>query len=113
MNGTEPYTDYLCAPYNTPEKFATLQTTGLLGVLVYTVILVMAFFNMYQILVRQRYYKSMFLTLQYVFGALICIFRVVATILLLAALFKLKNNICGNSIRHVLNHQIDAMDQVM
>jgi hypothetical protein len=104
LNRTEPYTDFLCDPYNTTAKFVTLQATGWLSVIVYSVILVMASFNMYYILVKQRYYKSMFLTLQYVFGALICVFRIVSTILVLTATIRLKNNICGNSILHVLNH---------
>ena len=78
--------EYLCVPQNTTLKAVIIYSTGGVAVTFYTVLLVLGIFNSYHILVKQRYYKSMFLTLQYVFGILISAVRIVSTLLILTVL---------------------------
>ena len=85
-SNAQHYAEYLCVPQNTTLKAAIIYSTGGIAAIIYAVLLVLALFNSYHILVKQRYYKSMFLTLQYVFGILISAVRVVSTLLLLTAL---------------------------
>lgn len=112
-NKTEAVTNYLCNPFNTPEKYATLQVTGWLSMAIYLVILLLGSFNMYHILVKQRYYKSLFLTLQYVFGVLICVTRIVSTTMVLVTLIRLKQDICGVPLFVVLTRKLDEFDKIL
>ena len=81
--------------------------------LIYFVILLLSLFNMYHILVKQRYYKSLFLTLQYVFGVLICVTRIVATAMVLLTLIRLKKDICGVPLLTLLLFKLDEFDRIM
>lgn len=78
------------------EQFWILSTTGGIFILIYAICFVIGLRNIYSILFKQRLYKSIYLSLQYVFGQLVLVCRLIAYSLFAVWMFHIYRNYCVN-----------------
>lgn len=104
-NASNSTIGYFCSAYDTGAKFYTLIITSLLVIFIYSLCFVIGVRNIWFVLYRQRYYKSVFLTTQYIFGQIICLVRAASTILIVMTVLSLKHEgFCEFGIIQDLEH---------
>lgn len=65
----------LCTMTNNKEAAYAMVATAGFCTIIYLMCFALGFKNIYSILYRQSYYKSVFLVLTYVFGQVICMLK--------------------------------------
>jgi hypothetical protein len=63
---------------NSERQLIALFTTGGISILLYGLCFGLGCYNAWTILYRQSYWRSPFISLQYIFGQLICLFKIVS-----------------------------------
>lgn len=81
---------YFCSSFKTQPEYYTLITSALLVIAIYGLCFVLGVRNIWCVLYKQKYYRSVFITTQYALGQLICLSRVVSTSLFFVTVEKLR-----------------------
>jgi hypothetical protein len=83
---------FFCEGFSSDKEFNSLKVTSVIVIIMYALTFLLGMRNIWSVLIRQRYYKSVFLCLQYVSGQWICVLRVVATSLYIVGATQLRLN---------------------
>lgn len=71
---------WYCGTFDSQWKYITISLTKDLTIFVYSVAFMLGLRNIWLILIRKGYYRSLYMSLQYLFGQLICITRIFSAI---------------------------------
>jgi hypothetical protein len=66
----------ICAAFEPLSKYYTLMVSTYVAVMIYVAAMVLGLRNIYKLLIKQNYYKSVFVTGQYIFGQAVCVTRI-------------------------------------
>jgi hypothetical protein len=75
-----PHYFQYCEAFNTSAKLWTLLILDVACQLIYGAMFILGVANIWNILVTQKYYRSVNLSLQYLFGQCVCICRICSCI---------------------------------
>lgn len=67
-NSLEPNVLGFCKPFNDPYKFVTMMVTCLLVQIVYLIAFIIGLRNIWLVLIKQKFYRSVTMSWQYVLG---------------------------------------------
>jgi hypothetical protein len=67
-----------CIMINDETKLNCLFYSGVMSAIIYSLMFLLGCRNIWCILIRQQYYKSWFMSLQYLFGQIVCALKIVS-----------------------------------
>jgi len=67
-----------CKAFDSQERTNIFEATRITSLILYSGTLILGFWNIWYILVRQRYFKSVFMTIEYAFAQSILLCRILA-----------------------------------
>ena len=66
----------ICEALDTPGKVFAIRFLCMISAVIYLPVMMLGFYNMWHILVKRKYYRSLYLSLLYLFGQFICLCKI-------------------------------------